>query len=210
MLSGVQHVPLESFTDRAIQWPLHSVSKHLHHISFCTYICLGQWLCVCVEYLGWFSEHLVQTDELQTGQWLYELREWFQFDSMASDQSEVNQAAPSGLIWGRTVAELTKLKAWLMTVSEEHCTCDPVVRVMQVRTVVDEQVFDVSKHLVHHLYANVCDNARVLNDVGQTVLHQFWVTHLACMENTHRKFSHMHKIPPEKIQKGFNHGTTSV
>lgn len=43
---------------------------------------------------------------------------------------------------------------------------------MQVRTVVDEEVFDISEHLVHHLDANISDDAWVLNDISQTVLNQ--------------------------------------
>lgn len=51
-------------------------------------------------------------------------------------------------------------------------TCDPVVRIVQVRTVVNEEVFNVSEHLVHHLYANISNDAWVFNDISQTVLHQ--------------------------------------
>lgn len=51
-------------------------------------------------------------------------------------------------------------------------TCDPQVRVMQVRTVVDKQMFNVSEHFVHYLYANISDDAWILNDVCQAILHQ--------------------------------------
>lgn len=52
---------------------------------------------------------------------------------------------------------------------------------MQVRTVVDEKVFNISEHLIHHLYANISDDPWVLNDISETILHQLRVTHLTCM-----------------------------
>lgn len=61
---------------------------------------------------------------------------------------------------------------------------------MQVRTVVDEKVFNISEHLIHHLYANISDDPWVLNDISETILHQLRVTHLTCMY-TH-KMLHFH------------------
>lgn len=55
-----------------------------------------------------------------------------------------------------------------------------MVWVVQVRAVVDEQVFDIGEDLVNHLDADVGDDPRVLDDVSQTVLHQLRVTHLTC------------------------------
>lgn len=66
----------------------------------------------------------------------------------------------------------------------ECFTCDPVVGVMQVRTVVDEQVFNIREHLIHHLYADICDDARILNDISQAVLHQLRMAQLTCIEQT--------------------------
>ena len=51
---------------------------------------------------------------------------------------------------------------------------------MQVRTVVDEEVFNVREDLVHHLYANISDDAWVLYYISQPILHQLRMTHLTC------------------------------
>ena len=51
---------------------------------------------------------------------------------------------------------------------------------MQVRTVVDEEVFNVREDLVHHLYANIGDDAWVLYYISQPILHQLRMTHLTC------------------------------
>lgn len=53
--------------------------------------------------------------------------------------------------------------------------------VVQVRTVVDEEVFNINEDLIHHLYANISDDAWVFNDISQTVLYQLWMTHLTCI-----------------------------
>lgn len=66
-------------------------------------------------------------------------------------------------------------------VCDQRFTCDPVVGIMKVRTVVDKQILNISEHLVHHFYANISNDARVLHNVSQPVLHQLWVTHLTCI-----------------------------
>lgn len=66
-------------------------------------------------------------------------------------------------------------------------TCDPVVRIMKVRTVVDEQVLNIGEHLIHYFYANVRNDAGVLNNISQTVLHEFRMPHLTCILNTDKK-----------------------
>lgn len=58
-------------------------------------------------------------------------------------------------------------------------TCNPLVRVVKVRTVVDEEVLDVGEDLVDHLQADVGDDPRVLDHVGQAALDQLRVAHLA-------------------------------
>lgn len=58
-----------------------------------------------------------------------------------------------------------------------------MVGAVQVRTVVDVQVLDVGEDFVHHLDADVRDDAGVLHHVSQPVLHQLRVTHLTCREN---------------------------
>ncbi len=65
-----------------------------------------------------------------------------------------------------------------------------------MRTVVDEEVFYISEHLVHHLYANIGDDAGVLYDISETVLHQLRVTHLTCSytHTTCCTFSHTSKL----------------
>ena len=58
-------------------------------------------------------------------------------------------------------------------------TCDPVVGVVQMRAVVDEQVFNIGEHFIDRLHANICDDAWVLHHVSQTILYKLRVVHFA-------------------------------
>lgn len=58
-------------------------------------------------------------------------------------------------------------------------TCNPLVRIVKMRTVVDEEVFDVGENLVHHLQSNVGDYSWIFNHVRQAALHQLGMAHLA-------------------------------
>lgn len=48
-----------------------------------------------------------------------------------------------------------------------------------MRTVVDEEVFDVGENLVHHLQSDIGDYSWVFNHVRQAALDQLRVAHLA-------------------------------
>lgn len=62
-----------------------------------------------------------------------------------------------------------------------------------MRTVVDQQVLDVSEHLVHYLHSNISDDAWVLNDVSQAVLHQLRVSHLTYTFTKKQKLQQLEK-----------------
>lgn len=82
---------------------------------------------------------------------------------MASKQCQINKTTPPGLIWGQKDVLLVALhcKYKLDPTTNTYTiinkgfffvfTCDPVMGVVQMGTVVDEQVFNVSEHLVYDL-----------------------------------------------------------
>lgn len=56
------------------------------------------------------------------------------------------------------------------------------MRVVEVRAVVDEEVFDTGENLVDHLQPDVSDDSWVFNHVGQAALHQLRMAHLAWID----------------------------